>query len=112
MVMKNKNKQKDIKNKHIITTVKIDLESILNTSFKNNINDISNNEKYKRIIDVVERVNNVVFHTTHFLNLYLLYLFNHNREFPEISEEFIGLCMRTVMSEQKVKVEEQLTKIY
>jgi len=101
MQTKNKNKQKDIKNKHIITTSKIDIESILNTSFQNNINDISNDVKYNRIIDVVERVNNVVFHTTHFLNLYLLYLFHHNIEFPVITEEFIGFSMRTVMSEQK-----------
>jgi hypothetical protein len=91
---------KDINNKHIMTTTKIDLKSIIGHHV-NNINNIDFQEKFDRIQDAVYRVNNIVFHTTHFMELYLLYLFNNNLPFPDITLDFIGLCMRTVALERK-----------
>jgi hypothetical protein len=83
-----------------MTTTKTDLKSILGYSY-NGINDLSYEEKNNRIQDAVKRVNNIVFHTTHFLELYLLHLFHKNLPFPEITLDFIGLCMRTVALEHK-----------
>lgn len=78
-----------------MTTIKIDLKSILGYN-SNNINDLSFEEKYSRIQDAVKRVNHIVFHTTHFMELYLLHLFQTCQPKPDITLDFIGLCMRTV----------------
>jgi hypothetical protein len=86
---------KDIKEKHIMVTTKIDLLSILGYN-PNTINDLSRSEKDSRIQDAVKRVNHVVFHTTHFMELYLLHLFHNGNPTPDITLDFIGLCMRTV----------------
>jgi transposase len=86
---------KDIKEKHIMTTTKIDLCSILGYN-SNAINDINQEEKNSRIQDAVQRVNHIVFHTTHFMELYLLHLFQTGSPKPDITLDFIGLCMRTV----------------
>jgi transposase len=86
---------KGISEKHIMTTIKVDLKSILGYSY-NGINDLSYEEKNNRIQDTVKRVNNIVFHTTHFLELYLLHLFHKDLPFPKLTLDFIGLCMRTV----------------
>jgi transposase len=86
---------KDIKDKHIMVTTKIDLSSILGYN-SNTINDLSKQEKDCRIQDAVQRVNHIVFHTTHFMELYLLHLFHNKEPKPDITLDFIGLCMRTV----------------
>jgi hypothetical protein len=86
---------KDISEKHIMTTTKINLCSILDYN-SNGINDLSQQEKDDRIQDAVKRVNHIVFHTTHFMELYLLHLFHNKQPKPDITLYFIGLCMRTV----------------
>jgi len=86
---------RDISEKHIMVTTKIDLPSILGYN-SNDINDLSQQEKNSRIQDAVKRVNHIVFHTTHFMELYLLHLFHNKEPKPDITLDFIGLCMRTV----------------
>jgi len=85
----------DISEKHIMTTTKIDLRSILGYN-SNAINNLSSVEKNVRIQDAVKRVNHIVFHTTHFMELYLLNLFHNKQPKPDITLDFIGLCMRTI----------------
>jgi uncharacterized short protein YbdD (DUF466 family) len=107
--------------KHIMTVTKTDLSSILGrklidkdtskiklkrkptTDTTNSklleLNKLDHCEINYIIQDAVKRVNTTVFHTTHFMKLYLLYLFHNKQEpRPEINEKFIGLCMRTVGS--------------
>lgn len=96
-------KPPDAKNhlhKHFITTTKTSLDSILD-DFDCINNNMSKQEKFNRIQDAVFRVNNIVFHTTHFLELYLLHLFHNNLQFPDLTLDFIGLCMRTVSFKHK-----------
>jgi transposase len=86
---------RDILEKHIMVTTKINLSSILGYN-SNAINDLSKQEKDSRIQDAVQRVNHIVFHTTHFMELYLLHLFHNKQPKLDITLDFIGLCMRTV----------------
>ena len=87
--------------KHLMVTRKINLERIIGSE-ENKINELNNEEVSRKIQDVVTRVNNIVFHTTHFLELYFLYLFhNKKEERPEITEAFIGFCMKVVTEESK-----------
>jgi hypothetical protein len=53
---------------------------------------------HERINEVVIRVNKIVVHTYQFLKLYLLYLYENEKEFPTIDISFIRVIMKTVTS--------------
>ena len=48
------------------------------------------------IEDVVCKSNIILKHTTLFLKLYLLYVFEKKEPFPTLNKDFIGLCMKVV----------------
>ena len=50
----------------------------------------------ERLQDAVMRTHTIVFHTTHFLKLYLLHQYHHHQSFPLLTLDFIAICMRTV----------------
>lgn len=50
----------------------------------------------ERLQDAVMRTHTIVFHTTHFLKLYLLYLYHTHQPLPILTLDFIAICMRTV----------------
>lgn len=89
---------RDASLKHAVTTIKTSLKAILGDT-PNGINDLSADEKHRRILDAVLRTNNLVFHTTHFLELYLLHLFQTGQTLPDVTVKFIKWCMKVVSSE-------------
>ena len=91
---------KHFSKKHVMVTRKINLERIVDAS-NNKINKLISKEVAERIQDAVKRVNNIVFHTTHFMELHILCLFKHNLRKPIIDEESIGNYMKTVCSKSK-----------
>ena len=59
-------------------------------SIKNNINNVLLNKSLlPKINDVVDRTNKIVVHTYQFLKLYLINLFDTNKQFPKINRQFI-----------------------
>ena len=50
----------------------------------------------ERIQDAVLRTHTVVFHTTHFLKLYLLHLYHTQQPLPLLTPDYIAICMRMV----------------
>lgn len=50
----------------------------------------------ERIQDAVLRTHTVVFHTTHFLKLYLLHLYQSQQQMPLLTPDYIAICMRIV----------------
>jgi len=58
---------------------------------KDNIINVINYPAHINIInDIVIKVNKIVIHTYQFLKLYLIHLYNNNKDFPIIDEGFIG----------------------
>lgn len=58
---------------------------------KDNIINVINYPAHINIInDIVVKVNKIVIHTYQFLKLYLIHLYNNNKDFPIIDEDFIG----------------------
>jgi hypothetical protein len=58
---------------------------------KDNIINVINYPAHINIInDIVIKVNKIVIHTYQFLKLYLIHLYNNNKDFPIIDEDFIG----------------------
>ncbi len=76
---------KPLQGKHVLTVKKTSLKNIVHD------NHISN-----RIQDAVIRTHTIVTHTTLFLKLYLLHLYNTNQNIPILTEDFISYCMQTV----------------
>jgi arginine repressor len=52
-------------------------------------NIIKSYELYNEINDVVYKVNKIIIQASQFLNLYLIYLFDNNLDFPNIDKQFI-----------------------
>jgi hypothetical protein len=52
-------------------------------------NIIKSYELYNEINDVVYKVNKIIILASQFLNLYLIYLFDNNLDFPNIDKQFI-----------------------
>ena len=109
---------KDVCKKHIMVTRKINFQRIIGSSVKTNnlgskeilgsnnikkINNLDSKEILERIQDAVKRVNNVVFHTTHFLELYCLYVIRCKLEKPTFTKDYIGLFMKTVCLKSSAK---------
>ena len=69
-----------------IKNEKLDLMIVNKTPLKNIVKSDDLNNK---INEVVYRVNKIVIHTCQFLNLYLIYLFDNDIDFPDIDEKFI-----------------------
>lgn len=76
--MKKKVKIKDEENFDFMKTNKDNLKNVLK---KTDILPIIN--------DLVERVNKIVIHTYQFLKLYLINLYNNNKQFPLIDKDFL-----------------------
>ena len=81
-----------------IKNEKLDLMIVNKTPLKNIVKSDDLNNK---INEVVYRVNKIVIHTCQFLNLYLIYLFDNNIEFPDIDEKFI----KTIFNIITIKVD-------
>ena len=90
--------------------VNLDISDVIvvnKTTIKNIIKNITlkdNTLIHTRINDVVIRVNKIVIHTYQFLKLYLLYLYDKNKEFPQIDREFIKRIMKTVTKRTHIGV--------
>ena len=66
-------------------------------SIKNNINNVLLNKSLlPKINDVVDRTNKIVVHTYQFLKLYLINLFDTNKQFPKINRQFIEDIFKVV----------------
>ena len=81
-----------------IKNEKLDLMIVNKAPLKNIVKSDNLNNK---INEVVYRVNKIVIHTCQFLNLYLIYLFDNNIEFPYIDEKFI----KTIFNIITIKVD-------
>lgn len=84
---------KPIQGKPLIVTKKTALKNIVGEDPVVNI----------RIQRIVERTHVIVQHTTHFLKMYLLYLFEQDELFPILDKDFIALCMRAVSNMPNVQ---------
>jgi len=93
---------------------------IVNKTTLSNI--IKSYELYNNINDLVYKVNKIVILASQFLNLYLIYLFDNNLEFPVINKKFILTVFSIITkkddgrgskpSEDTVKVIKNLEKFY
>jgi len=81
-----------------IKNEKLDLMIVSKTPLKNIVKSDDLNNK---INEVVCRVNKIVIYTCQFLNLYLIYLFDNNIEFPDIDEKII----KTIFNIITIKVD-------
>ncbi len=77
---------KPMERKHIMTVKKTALKNIVG----------KDPMIMERIQDAVLRTHTIVVHTTHFLKLYLLHQYHQNLEMPQLTKDFIGICMRVV----------------
>jgi transposase len=83
---------KTMEGKHILVTKKTSLKKIFRSVEEEETEDLQ--EAQNRLEDAEQRTNNIMYHATHFLKLYLVYLCNINRFFPDIDEQFLRVCMR------------------
>jgi hypothetical protein len=65
----------------------------IKTTFKSVIKD---SENISIIENLVSDINDLVIHTYQFIRLYILYLYKEKNKFPEINENFILNCFKTL----------------
>ena len=85
------------------------------------IND-NGEDNHKILFNVVARTNQIVINTLHFLELYLLYLYENNQEFPKIDRKFILTIMKLTSvqvgkrggkdGQDTIELKEKLSKFY
>jgi hypothetical protein len=72
-----------------------------------------------QIENLVQEMNDLIIHVYQFIRLYLLYLYDHELDFPEINESFIIYCIKTLgtrdnrgAKSKDVKILETLDEFY
>ena len=62
---------------------------------KDNINNVIKEQNILPIInELVIRTNKIVIHTYQFLKLYLIYLYDNNKNFPILDKEYICVFLK------------------
>lgn len=66
-------------------TIKCKLRTILDPTLDNSF-----------LYDIISRTNQIVFSGSHFIRLYILYLFKDNKQLPKIDKDFIMMCFKVL----------------
>jgi hypothetical protein len=76
---------------------KYELIIINKTPLKNIVKD---DKLLNNINDIVSKVNKIIIQASQFLNLYLIYLFDNNKPFPDIDKQFILTIFSVITKKQ------------
>ena len=74
-------------------TEKLELMITNKTPLKNIIKSVS---LYEKINESVLLVNKIIIQTCQFINLYLIHLYENNKEFPKITTKFVMAVVKTI----------------